>query len=80
MLKWIRALQTLSHKPTTARRFEQDWALAAAKAEHVRHKIDSIGDIDSRDITKTDLLQLHSCIASMNRIIDILSEIESEAV
>ena len=72
--------KTLSRKPTTARRFEEDWAIATAKAEHVRHKLNSIGDIDSRDITKTDLLQLHSCIASMNRIIDILAEIEAEAV
>ena len=72
--------KTLSKKPTTARRFEADWALAAAKAEHIRKKIDSIGDIDSRDITKSDLFQLHSCMASMDRILETLNDIDASAV
>ena len=73
-------VKTLSRKTTTARKFEQDWAIASAKAQHVCRKLDSIGDIDSRDITKEDLFELHSCIASMNRIIETLEDIEADAV
>lgn len=73
-------IKTFSRKPTVARRFEEDCAIACAKSNHISNKLDSIMDIDSRDITNTDLLQLRSCIASMNRILEILDEIESEAV
>lgn len=73
-------VKTLSKKPTVARRFEEDRAIACAKSNHISNKLDSIMYIDSRDITNTDLLQLRSCIASMNRILEILDEIKSEAV
>ena len=73
-------VKTLSKKPTVARRFEQDWAIASAKAEHLKNKLDDIGDIDSRDITNIDLFQLHSCIASMNRILETLNNIENSAL
>lgn len=73
-------VKTLSKKPTVARRFEEDWALASAKIEHVRKKMDDIGDIDSRDITNTDLFLLHSCMAGLNRIMETLNEIEGKAM
>lgn len=72
--------KTLSKSATVARRFEKDWAVAAAKVEHLRKKIDSIGDIDSRDITNLDLFELRSCIASMNRILETLNNIENSAM
>ena len=73
-------VKTLSKKPTVARRFEEDCVIAYAKSKHLTNKIDAIMDIDSRDITNVDSLQLRSCIASMNRILEILDEIESEAM